>query len=151
MMVKVNLDLRNFTPNQIKTRLGLQPGGPVQQAIDSSVIRFAMPYVPQKRGNLKQSAWTFTDIGSGEVRYGEEYAHYMYEGIVYGPNFPVEFNAMGQPIDWRTYKGIEKYPTNRHIKYKKDLNPKAGDHWIDRMKVDRIDDIVKEAVKKLGQ
>ncbi len=67
-----------FDPETAITKRGLQPGGPVQQYIDSEVLRLCDPLVPFDTGALKQSGIIHTKIGSGEVRYRTPYARRWY-------------------------------------------------------------------------
>jgi hypothetical protein len=76
-------------------------------------------YVPEDSGTLKSSAYAT----ERSVIWSTPYAHYMYEGIVYGPNFLVEID--GQLV-WRSPAGKPKFPTNRTFQYQ---NPNATAHW----------------------
>jgi len=130
-------------------KMNLQSGGKVQQVIDSSVIRYCIPYVPFESGDLAGSAYRETVIGSGTVKYPGPYAHYMYYGEVYGPNFPIFIEGDAEPI-WRSKKGQEKYPMGRKLTYRTEKNALAGSFWFERMKADHLDDIVKEAKAVVG-
>lgn len=59
-------------------------------------------------------------------KYPGPYAHYMYEGLVYGPNIPL-FNAEGVIVGWRSPKGKKKHPTGSTFNYTN--APEATDHW----------------------
>lgn len=130
-----------ITPDELKEKLGVNPGGHVQKTIDAAVIRECFPYVPFDEGMLAGSANTATKIGSGEVVYDTPYARYQYYGEVYGPNFPVTEN--GEIVGY--YSPKEKYPTGRALQYNTDKNPQAGSHWFDRAMADHKDEILKEA------
>ncbi len=56
----------------------LQPGGRVQQYIDSEVIRRCDRRVPVDSHALRKSAKIHSEIGSGEVRYVTPYAKREY-------------------------------------------------------------------------
>ena len=99
-------------------RFGLQDHGPVQMAIDEAVIRYSLPYWAWDTGALANSAYSATDIGSGEVVYDMPYASEMYYGI----------RENGEPVNYKT-----------------DHNPLAGAYPIERMKADHMQDIVEEA------
>lgn len=117
----VNIDFfveGDFSPDALLARFGLQDHGPVQQAIDSAVIRYSMPYWAWDTGTLANSPYEASDIGSGEVVYDTPYAAEMYYGI----------RANGMPV-------------NYHL----DHNPLAGAFPIERMKADHLADIVEEA------
>ena len=122
---------------------GLEKGGRVQRAIDEAVIRECTPYVPASPDRtLEFSAQLSTEIGSGEVIWNTPYAHYQYMGIVYGPNFQVMIKGS---LEWRSYAGRPKHPTDRELTYDKSQNPMAGPRWFERMKADRLNDILDEA------
>lgn len=129
----------------ILKRLGLNPGGRVQQAVDKAVIDWSLQYVPWETGSLGKSAYTATKIGEGVVRYPGPYAHYLYYGEVYGPNIPVFEDNSGIPTRWYSPPGQKKHPTGRQLTYAKDVNPLAGAFWFQRMIADHKDDILKEA------
>ena len=130
---------------------GFDEHGRVQQAIDKAVIDYTMAYWAFDTGTLARSAYTATDIGSGEVVYPGPYAHYMYYGEVYGPNIPVFEDDSGIPTRWFSPPGQPKHPTGRQIQYKSDKNPLAGSFPFERMKADHLQDIIEEARKVAGQ
>lgn len=131
-------------------RLNLQSGGLVQQAIDKAVIDWNLQYCPMETGTLAKSAYTATQIGSGEVVYPGPSAHYLYYGEVYGPNIPIFDDDSGEPTGFFSPPGKKKHPTGRDLQYSTDLNPLAGPFWFERMKADHLDDIVKEAKAVVG-
>lgn len=144
--------------DELIERYGMGDHGRVQSAIDYHVLKFCDPYLPYDTGALRDSGYMNTDIGSGEVVWmpigdspgvvsGPSYAHYMYYGLVYGPNIPIEFAADGTPIAWRSPKGKPKYPTGKHLTYDVGHNPLAGSFWFERMKADRLQDIIEIAEK----
>lgn len=49
-----------------------------QEYVDSEVLRRCEPYVPKQTGNLRQSGWSGTKIGSGVVQYTADYARPRY-------------------------------------------------------------------------
>lgn len=53
-----------------------------QKVVDSEVLRLSEPYVPFKKGFLRQSGTLGTIIGSGEVAYLAPYSRYIYFGFV---------------------------------------------------------------------
>lgn len=128
-------------------RFNLESGGKVQQAIDKSVIDFSQPYVPWETGTLAKSAYQASQIGSGKVIYPGPYAHYQYYGEVYGPNIPIFEDDTGIPNRFFSPPGQKKHPTGRELQYAKDVNPLAGSFWFERMKADRLKDIIEEAKK----
>lgn len=134
-----------YSVSKIIERCGLEDHGPVQEAIDKAVIDYSLPYWAWDTGTLARSAYTATDIGSGEVVYPGPYAHYMYYGEVYGPNIPVFEDDSGVPTRFYSPPGQPKYPTGRAIQYKTDRNPMAGSFPIERMKADHMKDIIEEA------
>lgn len=137
-----------YMPESVAAMLAkcnLEKGGLVQQAVDKSVIDYCIPYCPMDSGVLAKSAYSATQIGSGEVIYPGPYAHYMYYGEVYGPNIPVYEDNSGEPTRFFSPPGKKKSPTGRALEYNTDLNPMAGSFWFERMKADHLGDIIKEA------
>lgn len=125
-------------------------GGRVQQVIDKTVIDYCIPYAPFDSGALAKSAYGATQIGSGKVVYPGPYAHYQYYGEVYGPNIPVFEDDSGTPTRFFSTPGSKKHPTGRKLTYKKDVNPLAGSFWVERMKADRMQDILREAERAMA-
>lgn len=138
-------EIHKLDTDNLVEQFGLEPGGRVQQIIDAAVIRYNMPYVPWETGTLARSAYSATSIGSGEVVYPGPYAHYLYYGEVYGPNIPVFEDDSGEPTRWFSPPGQIKWPTGRQLQYSDEPNPLAGSFWFERMKADRLRDIMEEA------
>ena len=112
-------------------RLGVE-GGPVQLALDNSVVRYLHDYWAMDTGLLADSV---RGIGTGELVYFQPYAHYQYYGVLYT-------DEAG-----RTWVGAgETKPVNTGIPlvYKTDVNPLAGAFPLERMKADHMKDIVEE-------
>lgn len=129
----------HLDPDDILAQLGLDDGGRVQQIIDQQVIDFSLPYVPASpHRTLEFSAQITTEIGSGLVIWNTPYARYQYYGFVMT-------DEAG-----RTCVGPgEKKPvvTDRPLTYDTSQNHMAGPRWFDRMKADRLNDILDEARK----
>lgn len=141
-MISYTAHLKDFaSAKEIRQKLGVEPGGNVQKAVDAAVIRECFPYLPFDEGVLAGSANTATEIGSGEVIYDTPYARYLYYGEVYGPNFPITEN--GEIVGY--YSPPEKFPTGEKLEYRTEKHPMAGSHWFDRAMADHKDDVLKEA------
>ena len=85
--------------------------------------RLIDPWVPFREGVLSQGI----AIGEDFIHYNSPYAHYMHEGIVYGPNIPIK--QKDGTIEWRSPKGKKKHPTGKPISYRTDGHPLATAHW----------------------
>ena len=135
---------------ELLQKFGLEIGGRVQKAIDQSVIDYCQPYVPASPDRtLEFSAQVSTEIGSGTVIWNTPYAHYQYMGIVYGPNIPILQD--GVLMGYFSPPGRPKQPTDRELTYDTSQNPLAGSHWFERMKADRLNDILDEARRVMKQ
>ena len=145
MSIELTVKLDIPDPDQMLAKRNLELGGEVQKVIDKRVIDYSIPYCPFDTGVLANSAYSASNIGSGLIVYNTPYAHYLYHGQVYGPNIPVFDDDSGTPTRWFSPPGKPKHPTGKELTYKTDLSPMAGPFWIDRMKADRMDDILKEA------
>jgi len=133
-------------PEDLLVRCGLQRGGPVQCMIDQRVIDDCQPYVPASPNRtLEFSAQLSTEIGSGTVVWNTPYARYQYYGVVYGPNIPILDKDTGVLLGFFSPPGKKKHPTDKKLTYDKAQNALAGPHWVERMKADRMNDILDEA------
>lgn len=101
-------------------------------------------YVPMDEGVLSQSV----EVSAECIRYPGPYAHYMYVGEVYGPNFPIFDKDTGELIGWRSPKGKKKHPTGREIQYGKEKHPLATKEWDKAAMADRGDSI-RQQVKEI--
>ena len=147
--ITARLDLK-LDPETLLEACGLEPGGRVQKVIDQTVIDFCQPYVPASPNRiLEGSAQLATEIGSGMVIWNTPYAHYQYMGIVYGPNIPIKQD--GVLVGFFSPPGRPKSPTDRALTYDTSQNPMAGPYWFERMKADRMDDIIEAAQKALEE
>ena len=107
-------------PESILSQFGLQDHGPVQQAIDKTVIDLMLPYWAWDTGTLANSAYSASDIGSGMIVYDTSYAWELYMGV----------RTDGTPINYHT-----------------DHNPMAGPYPFERMVADHANDILEEAIR----
>lgn len=149
IVFKVDSRMPRNTAAMLK-KFNLESGGLVQQVIDKSIIDYSLQYAPWETGSLAKSAYGATQIGSGKVIYPGPYAHYQYYGEVYGPNIPVFEDDSGIPTRFFSRPGEKKHPTGRSLQYATDVNALAGPFWVERMKADHIDDIVREAKNVAG-
>lgn len=94
------------------------------------------PYVPMKEGILAGS----TQVTSEYVRYATPYAHYQFEGIVYGPNIPIIEN--GVIVGW--WSPPNKQPTGENLQYSTEAHPQATHHWHEAMMRDRQDEFTQD-------
>ena len=141
-MIGYTVTLKDFiSEKELQKKLGVDPGGYVQKAVDAAVIRECFPYVPFDEGILAGSANTATEIGSGEVIYDTPYARYLYYGEVYGPNIPIVEN--GTVVGY--WSPPEKFGTGEKLQYSTEKHPLAGSHWFDRAMADHKDDVLEEA------
>ena len=131
-------------------RHNLQKGGLVQQVLDKTVIDYMLPYTPWDTGTLARDPYSHTKIGTGRIVYRAPQARYLYYGEVYGPNIPVFEDDTGTPTRWFSPPGRKKHPTGRPLHYSTDINPLAGPFWFERMKADRLPDIIEEVKDVAG-
>ena len=105
----------------------------VNKSVDETTMlyvhkRFAdriSPWTPFREGVLDSSV----EIHPEYIRYNGPYAHYVYEGEVYGPNIPI--TQGGVIVGWRSPplgKG-SKTPTGRRMEYTHEYHPLATAHW----------------------
>lgn len=113
----------------IKVKLGIQPNGPVQQHFTKRCAEHMDKYVPFNEGGL---AYDTRRIESDKIIYNAPYAHYMYEGLVMGPNIPIKEGDI--IVGWFSPPEKPKSYTGKTIKYNQDGGHfYAGPHWDERM------------------
>ncbi len=115
--VEANLDK---TPEQIVHRIF---DDETMIYVHTQLKRFCTPYVPREEGILNDSAVPTPEY----LEYRGPYAHYQWEGEVYGPNFPIYEN--GVFAGFRSPKNKSKHPTGRELQHPKDKAPLATSHW----------------------
>ena len=131
----------------IKARLGIQPNGPVQQYFTKICAEHMDKYVPFREGGL---AYDTRRIESNKIIYNAPYAHYMYEGLVMGPNIPIKENEI--IVGWYSPKGKPKHYTGKSIKYNQDGgHPYAGPHWDKRMWSAEKEEVLEEVQKYVNR
>ena len=65
---------------QLLAARGLPPdgGGSVQKFVDSECVRMMEKYTPKLSGAMRDSAYSATQFGSGEIRQTAPYSHEQY-------------------------------------------------------------------------
>ena len=142
MKNEIRLNDKDFYKAMEEKKKLFAVGGPIQQFIDSEVLRLMVPYTPMDTGAMIQSAIAGTVIGSGKIEYNSPYARYLYYGEVYGPNIPKKENG----IIVGYWSPPKKQPTGRPLTYSTERHPLAGKLWFERMKADHKDGILKGAI-----
>ena len=147
-MFDVSARLIDVLPtDDVLAQLGLDEGGRVQRVVNDAVIRECRPYVPASPNRALEGS-VISDVDHGQVIWNTPYAHYQYMGIVYGPNIPVIQD--GILMGWFSPPGRPKQPTDRELTYDTSQNKLAGSYWFERMKADRLNDILDEARKAIN-
>lgn len=102
--------------------------------------RLMDPYVPATQEEiLADAVRVYVEDGMGIVEYTSPYAHYQWEGKVYGPNYPIFEN--GKIVGWRSPP--HKTPTGKTLVYSTFPHPLATSHWDKAMMTARGDDLAK--------
>lgn len=80
-------------------------------------------YVPMKNGILYEQV----NITPKQIEHTAPYAHYQYEGRVYGPNIPI--TEGDRTVGFFSQPNRAKKPTGKSLKYSKEQHPKATAKW----------------------
>lgn len=115
----------------------------VMLQIHNLLAKMCDPYVPMDEGVLAQTI----EIIPRHVRYNVPYAHYMYTGVVYGPNIPITDNGM--ITGWFSPPGQKKYNTGRPISYSPEKHPLATKEWDKAMMRDKKDEFIAQVTEIL--
>ena len=99
-----------------------------QKLLNLAVVGDCDPLIPFQQGALRNSVTFPQGVYGGEIEYNTPYAHYLYQGEVYGPNIPIR-DAAGNITGW--YSPPKKNPTGRPLTYH---TAGTGDHWFEKAK-----------------
>ena len=145
------------TADGFNVQINFQPVGlaldRAQLALDTQVWNDVRIYMPFATGHLiRQTAKMNAEVlGTGKVYIYDpnvDYAHYMYEGIVYvdpvyhvGGFYAPDYGFWSRP-------GVRKIPSERPLKYKK---AKAVAHWDEEAIKNHSADWVKIVQRELNR
>lgn len=147
MKVDYMVAFSGIQKQQIVDKYGLD-GGRTQKVIDSAFMDYIDDYMPMDTGELIQSMYQSTKVGSGEIHINKPYAHYQHEGKLYvDPIY--KKGAFHDPITGRFWSrpGINKVPSGQKLTYHGGAN--RGDHFVERMLADHFEDILKTGQKEI--
>lgn len=116
-----------------------------QKLLNEQVVADCDPLIPFQQGALRNSVNFPQGIYGGEIEYNTPYAHYMYQGEIYGPNIP-KYDTDGNLIGY--WSPPKKNPTGRPITYH---TKGTTDHWFEKAKEEHGDDwlrLVRDMVGK---
>lgn len=108
--------------------------------MNNAFARYMDPYVPMDSGALAGSG--MANVTPEYVEYNTPYAHYQYEGIVYGPNIPITQN--GVIVGFYSIPNQPKTPTGAEIQYSTEKHPLATHHWDQAMMENRGEEFTAE-------
>ena len=135
--INARLDIQ-LSPDDILAHYGMDTGGRLQQVLDQRVIDYCTDggYVPASpERTLEFSAQLSTEIGSGKVIWNTPYARYQYYGLVMTDEAGRTWVGPGE---------TKPVITDRPLIYDTAQNDRAGSYWFERMKADRLNDILDE-------
>lgn len=116
-----------------------------QELLNMQIVADSEPYVPFRQGALRSSVRFPQGVDGGEIEYNTPYAHYLYQGEVYGPNIPIK-DAQGNITGWMSPPS--KSPTGRRIQYHA---PSTSDHWFEKAKSEHLNDWIDLVKRTVGE
>lgn len=111
-------------------KLGLDKDGDVQKELTKIISNRIEAYMPASQAEVLSTKHKFIRSPT-EIEVTGPYAHYQYEGEVWGPNIPQIEN--GIIVGWWSPPKKRKYPTGRKLEYDKTKHKKAGPLWDERL------------------
>lgn len=117
MNVKIELNKSQIIDKITNDRFGRLVAGEWKRLID--------PYTPRDTGQLENNV----SILPFKIHYKSIYSHYMYTGIVYVDPIYKVGGFYNDDYGWWSRPGVEKIPSGKKLKYIKNKNPRATDHW----------------------
>ncbi len=137
--VDINIDTKRIDKNLREAQI----------ALNEMVVAQTDPYIPFNQGALAGSVEYPQGIAGGEIMYNTPYAHYVYEGKVYGPNIPIRDETTGEITGY--WSPPKKHPTGKEMKFSKDKHPDATKQFFEAAKKDHKDEWVKKVKEIAGQ
>lgn len=125
-----SISLKMNSINKIIKDHHLEKDGRINRFLRDEVDRFCDPYIPMKKGVLKNNK---RYPSNHEITYTSPYAHYMYTGL----------KAVGASKP----KGVKRTISGVSLHYKG--APKRGSKWDKRMWNDRKGDIIRDLEKEI--
>lgn len=120
MSIRIDLNEPQIIQKVTSDKFGLRVSEEWKRLID--------PYTPKDTGFLMGIEGGTVDFLPFGIHYKENYARYMYRGIVYvDPIFHCS-GFLDKDGHWKSRKYVDKIPSNRKFKYQK-KNDHATDHW----------------------
>lgn len=117
--------------NKLIQDLGLDRDGDVQMQLTKIICDRMTRYMPASPGTQVLAMMLKYVKSPTEIEVKGPYAHYQYEGEVWGPNIPIIEN--GIVVGWWSPPNKPKHPTGRKIEYDTTFNHDAGPHWDERL------------------
>lgn len=110
-MATVKIEVDKFRTKRQQQLLKMLNDPKVQKQVNRYIADAITPFVPKKSGKLRRSVI----VGPKSISWGRglKYAHYQYEGEVYGPNHPIV--KRGTIVGWYSTPGMQKHPTGREL------------------------------------
>lgn len=124
MRITVKIDI---PVDQILADRGLGPSDAANLFAAEETLRLSEPYTPFQQGALSHG-----DVAGGHpatITYGTPYAHYQWTGLVMAGRAPKHYTGAAL-----TYSG----------------GGMRGERWTERMKADRMDDLVASVADFVG-
>ena len=131
MRVKIDIDMGAVMGRVEELRRAAVWGASEQALTDCNL------YVPLDQGTLRASSLTHSDTENGHLEWATPYAHYQFEGRVYGPNIPIFDGGVG-PVGF--FSPPVKHPTGRKLRHRRGKNPNASARWTEKAAVLHADD-----------
>lgn len=134
------MQIRLTVENKIKVDAALGPvrGDKFWTYAASAWHRLYKDWVPMNNGPLYQNV----QIEPKTITHIQPYAHYDYNGIVYGPNIPISEN--GVITGFFSPRNRPKSPTGRKLKFSNAQHPKACAKWDQAAAPTQLPKLVRE-------
>lgn len=145
MKFKFNAEFTSFQQDELRTKLGLNPGGRVQKVVDATTMHYLRLLMPRENGLMISNT---RNREPGLITVETPYAHYMNEGILYvDPKTKKGAFHNPQTGEFWSRPNVKKNPSGKPLKYHG--GPNRGAHFVERTLIEHFDDIVKAARKEV--
>lgn len=129
-----------------KERLGINPGGRVQNILDASLISHMRRKMPRQNGIMASNTY---QQKPGLIVVATPYAHYMNEGIKYVMPENGKSAFYSPTYGYWSKKGVKKVSSGEPLNYHGGAN--RGAHFIERTLTEDLDEMLRDAQKGVGR
>lgn len=150
-MIKGSIRVTHPDFDKLLKKKGLDKDGDVQQEWTKIVLNHIIAYMPYRTGATIKLTRLQSPVTIPRIKLDAPYARYLWEGKVMVDSVTGSGPRVIPGVGPRWRRGATLRATDRPLTYTTSKNPKAGPHWGERLKAERLDQMgveLKEYVRR---